>query len=259
MQETNFYVTPTLDRVGRPPRRSLARPSAGRSGKPAAAGLARAEPDRRGRGRRRAALLSRDRRRCAAGRGARDRLAGAGRRAARYFAARPFPSRGAAGICPGRASPICAASARCSPASEGGLLAYARGLMHWHQRHRFCGVCGSPTRKPRGRAYAPLHQPGLRRRASPAHRSRPSSCGSSIRAASCWAARSTGRRACIRCWRASSSRARASRTRSRREVAEEVALRSTEVNYHSSQPWPFPASIMLGFTAIAAGRPVQGR
>ena len=28
---------------------------------------------------------------------------------------------------------------------EGGLLAYARGLMHWHQRHRFCGVCGSPT------------------------------------------------------------------------------------------------------------------
>src|SRR5262249_43654386 len=28
---------------------------------------------------------------------------------------------------------------------EGGLLAYARGLLHWHQRHRFCGVCGSPT------------------------------------------------------------------------------------------------------------------
>jgi NAD+ diphosphatase len=29
--------------------------------------------------------------------------------------------------------------------SQGGLLAYARGLIYWHQRHRFCGVCGSPT------------------------------------------------------------------------------------------------------------------
>jgi NAD+ diphosphatase len=28
---------------------------------------------------------------------------------------------------------------------EGSLLAYARGMMWWHQRHRFCGVCGSPT------------------------------------------------------------------------------------------------------------------
>ena len=37
----------------------------------------------------------------------------------------------------------------------------------------------------------------------------------------------------------------------RREVAEEVSLRLSEVNYHSSQPWPFPSSIMLGFTAVA--------
>src|SRR5690606_7283450 len=28
---------------------------------------------------------------------------------------------------------------------EGALLAYARGLCHWHARHRFCGVCGSAT------------------------------------------------------------------------------------------------------------------
>src|SRR6185312_6850792 len=28
---------------------------------------------------------------------------------------------------------------------EGSLLAYARGLAYWHQRHGFCGVCGSPT------------------------------------------------------------------------------------------------------------------
>jgi NAD+ diphosphatase len=37
----------------------------------------------------------------------------------------------------------------------------------------------------------------------------------------------------------------------RREVAEEVGLVIGEVVYRGSQPWPFPASIMLGFRAYA--------
>ena len=37
----------------------------------------------------------------------------------------------------------------------------------------------------------------------------------------------------------------------RREVFEESGVRVGECDYHSSQPWPFPASIMLGFTAEA--------
>jgi NAD+ diphosphatase len=36
-----------------------------------------------------------------------------------------------------------------------------------------------------------------------------------------------------------------------REVHEEVGLRVRRVRYVSSQPWPFPASLMLGFTALA--------
>ena len=36
-----------------------------------------------------------------------------------------------------------------------------------------------------------------------------------------------------------------------REVFEEVGLRVRDIVYHSSQPWPFPSSIMLGFTAVA--------
>jgi len=35
----------------------------------------------------------------------------------------------------------------------------------------------------------------------------------------------------------------------RREVAEETGIAVRSVSYHSSQPWPFPASLMLGFTA----------
>ncbi len=38
-----------------------------------------------------------------------------------------------------------------------------------------------------------------------------------------------------------------------REVREEVGLEVRDVDYHSSQPWPFPASVMLGFTAEATG------
>lgn len=37
-----------------------------------------------------------------------------------------------------------------------------------------------------------------------------------------------------------------------REVAEEAGLAVTEVTYVASQPWPFPASVMVGFTARAA-------
>jgi len=36
-----------------------------------------------------------------------------------------------------------------------------------------------------------------------------------------------------------------------REVFEEVGVRVRDVRYHSSQPWPFPSSIMLGFYAEA--------
>ena len=30
-------------------------------------------------------------------------------------------------------------------AGQGAMLAYARGIIHWHRNHRFCGRCGGPT------------------------------------------------------------------------------------------------------------------
>jgi NAD+ diphosphatase len=38
-----------------------------------------------------------------------------------------------------------------------------------------------------------------------------------------------------------------------REVMEEVAIAVSQVEYLGSQPWPMPRSLMLGFTAMAAG------
>ena len=43
-----------------------------------------------------------------------------------------------------------------------------------------------------------------------------------------------------------------------REVAEEagVDVDPTSPRYHSSQPWPFPRSLMIGFTSAAVPRPL---
>ena len=43
----------------------------------------------------------------------------------------------------------------------------------------------------------------------------------------------------------------------RREVREESGIEVVDCDFHSSQPWPFPASLMLGFTARAAGRAIH--
>ncbi|MEJ8570859.1 NAD(+) diphosphatase [Microbaculum marinum] len=40
----------------------------------------------------------------------------------------------------------------------------------------------------------------------------------------------------------------------RREVKEEAGIPALRIGYHSSQPWPFPASLMIGCFAEAGGR-----
>ncbi len=44
-----------------------------------------------------------------------------------------------------------------------------------------------------------------------------------------------------------------------REVFEETGVRVDLIEYHSSQPWPFPSSLMLGFTARAVTTEVHLR
>ena len=43
----------------------------------------------------------------------------------------------------------------------------------------------------------------------------------------------------------------------RREVAEETGIAVGDIRYQSSQPWPFPASLMLGFYATAESEEIH--
>jgi len=132
--------------------------------------------------------------------------------------------------------------------SRGLLLAYARGMMWWHARHRFCGVCGSRRQaKMPAMCDAAADPPG--HRAFP--RTDPAVIMLVTDGARCLlAASASGPRSAFDACRMSST-GREPRGRVARESRRRPALSSTPALNHSSQPWPFPSSIMLGFTAEA--------
>ena len=133
---------------------------------------------------------------------------------------------------------------------QGNLLAYARGINYWHQRHRHCGVCRAPTRS---------ESAGHQRR-----------CTEEACNAVHFPRTDT---ACIVLVYHDDNiiLARAERFPPRmqsvlagflepgesledcvmREIFEEVGVKVADVTYQSSQPWPFPASLMVGFRARA--------
>lgn len=133
---------------------------------------------------------------------------------------------------------------------EGALLAFARGMFYWHSRHRFCGVCGHPTRS---------EDAGHVRRCTN------SACGTQHfpRTDPAVIMLVTDGDRCLlgrqKSWPLGQHSTLAGFVEPgeslegavAREVFEETGVRVTDVTYHSSQPWPFPGSIMLGFHARA--------
>lgn len=136
------------------------------------------------------------------------------------------------------------------------LLAFARGIVHWHGRQRFCGDCGAPTRaRTAGHvrtctnaACGKEHFP----RTDPAVITLVSRDGED--GGCCLLARQ-------RQWPPGMYSSLAGFVEPgesleeavQREVREEVGIEVTDVRYQASQPWPFPASLMLGFRARALG------
>ncbi len=133
---------------------------------------------------------------------------------------------------------------------DGGILAYARAMAFWHAQHRFCGACGSPTESREGGHLRTCMHPQCKQQHFP--RTDPAiivctTCGDKILLGRqpTWI---KGRYSTIAGFVAPGESLEDAVAR---EVQEETGARVAVVHYHSSQPWPFPSSLMLGFTAEA--------
>jgi NAD+ diphosphatase len=137
------------------------------------------------------------------------------------------------------------------PHDEAGLLAYARALILWRQRHRYCGRCGAPTRAESAGHVMTCSEPSC----ATAHF--PRLDPAIIVLVTDGERALLGRQAAWPAGRYSTIAGFVEPGESLedavvREVLEETGVQVQDAEYHSSQPWPFPSSLMIGFTARAA-------
>ena len=139
---------------------------------------------------------------------------------------------------------------------EGSLLAYSLGISNWHKKNSFCNNCGNKTiitkaghqRNCLNEQCLNIHFP----RTDPAvimliyyndkillgrQKVWPSGMYSTLAGFV-----ETGETI---------------ENAVKREVFEEAGIKIKNIRYHSSQPWPFPASIMLGFYAEASSKKIK--
>jgi NAD+ diphosphatase len=140
------------------------------------------------------------------------------------------------------------------PALEASICAQGRALVHWQRRSRYCGECGATNEFIRGGFSARCTGCGGERypRTDPAI----------IVAVSDGERLLLGRQASWPAGRYSVLAGFLEPGESleqavAREVMEEAGVRVGACEYLASQPWPFPASLMLGFRAHAEPQAVQ--
>ena len=143
------------------------------------------------------------------------------------------------------------------PRAEGSLLAYARGMTHWQGRHLFCGLCGWATRSVQAGHVQQCSNPACGAdhfpRTDPAVIMLVHDGGDR-----CLLGRQASWPVGMHSTLAGFVEPGESLEEAvAREVLEEVGVEVEEVTYHSSQPWPFPSSLMLGFWARAKGKSIS--
>jgi NAD+ diphosphatase len=136
------------------------------------------------------------------------------------------------------------------PELDAGLLAYARALSIWRANHRHCGRCGQPTQPSRaghallcagcGNESFPRIDPAIIVLVTDGERAL-------LGRQASWPA---GRYSTIAGF---VEPGEALEDAVAREVREETGIEIAHSRYHSSQPWPFPSSLMLGFEAASPG------
>jgi NAD+ diphosphatase len=138
------------------------------------------------------------------------------------------------------------------PAERLGIVAHATAMANWARSTRFCGICGAPT-EPKEAGHVRVCANG--------HQHHPRTDPVVIMLVADGDRILMGRQAA---WPAGRYSALAGFVEPgerledavAREVLEESGVTVRDVRYVASQPWPFPAQLMLGFNAAyAAGEP----
>jgi NAD+ diphosphatase len=132
------------------------------------------------------------------------------------------------------------------PAADAAILATAKAMFEWRRRHRFCAVCGHPSEPAEGgwKRVCPSCKAEHFPRTDPVVIMLPT------RGELCL----LGRQAA---WPKGTYSALAGflepgesiEEACAREIWEEAGLRTASVRYHSTQPWPYPSSLMIGLMA----------
>lgn len=145
------------------------------------------------------------------------------------------------------------------PAAEASLLAYARALGQWHLSHRHCSRCGEPlVIREAGHVQICSNDLCTQKQIFPrvdpaiivlvAHEDR-----ALLGREANWP---EGRYSTLAGF---VEPGESLEDAVAREVMEESGIEVGGIRYHSSQPWPFPQSLMLGFTATALSQEIQLR
>ena len=133
---------------------------------------------------------------------------------------------------------------------ESGIVAQARSQINWHNRHGFCSICGHETFVKRGgqvrqcskcdAEHFPRTDPVVITLVSDKDR--------------CLLGQSQGRLYGLKMYSALAGfmdHGESIEEAVTREVMEEAGIEVERIRYHSSQPWPFPFSLMIGCHADA--------
>ncbi len=135
------------------------------------------------------------------------------------------------------------------PSGDAAILAQAKAMIDWHARHGFCAVCGEPTQ---------IAEAGYKR-ACPScnaeHFPRTDPVVIMLATNGDKALLGRGPGWPDKMYSALAGFVEPGETIEEavaREVFEETAVRVSDVTYHTTQPWPFPSSLMIGCHAVAS-------
>jgi NAD+ diphosphatase len=138
------------------------------------------------------------------------------------------------------------------PRADAALLAYARALVEWHRRNHFCSTCGAPSESREAGHVRVCTSPSCGAQHFP--RTDPAVIMLVTDGDSCLLARRAGNKQPTYSTLAGFVEPGESLEEAvAREVYEEVGIEVGRVDFHSSQPWPFPSQLMIGFYAEATG------